>query len=134
MTKNLSHFFRYQFPAVLWAMLIFVASSIPGTKLPKLALLVNDKIIHATIFFVFGLLMYRALESPAKKLGIFEWRRLSIAVVIVILYGFADEFHQGFVPGRTLDIKDAAADAVGGIISGAVVYLAALRKKLKGRY
>ncbi len=39
-----------------------------------------------------------------------------ISLSVVILYGLFDEFHQGFVPGRTSDIFDALADAVGGMI------------------
>ena len=128
MNAMVRHFFRYQFPAVAWAAMIFIASSIPGHNLPKFALMINDKVIHATIFFVLGMLVYRALE-PRVKVEIFNWRRLLLAVTVVVAYGFVDEFHQSFVPGRTVDIKDASADAVGGIVAGIIIYFASFRKR-----
>jgi len=35
------------------------------------------------------------------------------AIVISSLYGVTDEYHQVFVPGRTFDVLDMAADAFG---------------------
>jgi VanZ family protein len=125
-----AHFIRYQFPAVLWALLIFWASSIPATKLPTLAHFINDKVIHIIFFFVLGLLVYRALE-PRKKPERFNWKRLLISIAAVVLYGVFDEFHQSFVPGRTVDVLDATADAIGGILSALVLYIATKRKESK---
>ena len=130
MNRIPKHFFLYQFPAVAWAAVIFFASSIPGPQLPKLAHLVSDKIIHAGIYFVFGLLIYRAF-APRENPDGFVWRRVISSVALVILYGVSDEFHQGFVPGRTKDILDASADAFGGLVSALVVYLLSRRKSEK---
>jgi VanZ family protein len=130
MSPLVKHFFRYQFPAIAWAAVIFYASSLPASKLPKFALTINDKVIHGTIFFVLGLLVYRALEPRVKSIT-FSWKRFLIAILAVVAYGFLDEFHQGFVPGRSVDIKDATADAVGGLISGIVLYLFSMRKRGK---
>lgn len=130
MNSTIKHFFRYQFPAILWAVFIFVASSIPAHKLPKFALMISDKVIHASIFCVLGLLVYRALE-PRVKADFFSWRRLMLAVAAVVIYGFIDEFHQSFVPGRSVDIRDASADAVGGVVAGIVLYLASFRKRIR---
>ena len=128
MSFDRRHFIRYQLPALLWAVIIFIISSVPGTRLPKLVHLVSDKFIHASVFFIFGLLVYRALSSPARVPPRFEWWRLLTALIIVILYGFSDEFHQGFVPGRTVDLKDALADTAGCLVSGLVILLTSKRK------
>jgi VanZ family protein len=130
MSLLVKHFLRYQFPAIAWAAIIFYASSIPASKLPKFALMISDKVIHGTIFFVLGLLVYRALE-PRIKSTAFSWKRFLVAILAVIAYGFLDEFHQGFVPGRSVDIKDATADAVGGLISGVMLYIFSLRKRVE---
>ncbi len=114
------HFIRFQLPAIAWAFVIFLLSSIPASRLPKFAHLFNDKVVHASIFFVLGLLIYLALE-PKVRTASFDWQRLIIATSAVILYGVSDEFHQGFVPGRTVDVLDAAADALGGILSAFVI-------------
>lgn len=128
MSPAIRHFLRYQFPAIAWAGVIFFASSIPASKLPRMALMVNDKLVHGIIFFVLGLLIYRALEPRAPSTQ-FDWGRFLIAVSAVVIYGMLDEFHQSFVPGRTVDIKDATADALGGLVSGLVLFLSSLRKR-----
>lgn len=121
MNRYLGHFFRYQFPALLWAGFIFWISSVPYHRLPKIAHMVNDKIIHAGTFFVLGLLIYRAF-APLGAPKLFRWQRLVISVITVVIYGFFDEFHQAFVPGRSVDIRDASADAVGGLLAAVVIY------------
>jgi len=127
MRPGATHFIRFQLPAILWASIIFFGSSIPGTRLPSFAHLINDKVIHASIFFLLGLLVYRALE-PKVKAPAFDWRRLIIAISAVILYGISDEFHQGFVPGRTVDYSDALADSLGGVFSALLIWLHERRK------
>ena len=120
MSPNVRHFIRFQLPAIVWAFVIFLLSSIPATRLPRFAHLFNDKFVHASIFFVLGLFIYLALE-PKIRPASFDWRRLIIATSAVILYGVSDEFHQGFVPGRTVDVFDAAADSLGGFLSALVI-------------
>ena len=127
MNPGVRHFFRYQMPAIVWASVIFFGSSIPGTKLPSFAHFINDKVIHASIFFLLGILVYRALEPKVKHQGL-DWRRLFIAISAVVLYGISDEFHQGFVPGRSVDYRDALADSLGGVLSALLIWLYERRK------
>jgi VanZ family protein len=127
MSEEARHFIRFQMPAILWAAVIFVASSIPASKLPRFVHLINDKVIHFSIFFLLGILVYRALEPKVTPAG-FDWRRLVIAISAVILYGISDEFHQVFVPGRTVDAFDALADSLGGVSSALFIWLNYRRK------
>jgi VanZ family protein len=87
---------------------IFVASSLPDppkpTELP-------DPSLHALGYFVLCALLIRACAGGA-------WRgvtpaRLAIAWAIAVFYGVSDEWHQSFVPGRTPDLYDVFADAIG---------------------
>lgn len=125
-----SHVLRYKFPAVAWALIIFVISSVPSSAMPKLSILAYDKAIHAIIFFIFGLLVYYALE-PQHVVPTFYWQRSLVALVIVIAYGGLDEFHQHFVPGRTPDVYDALADAIGGVASAVAWFIYAQAKATK---
>ena len=43
-------------------------------------------------------------------------------VVLVTLYGLLDEFHQHYVPGRTVELYDALADAAGGLLGAWSMY------------
>ncbi len=130
MTEAARHFLRFRSPAILWALVIFTASSIPASDLPRIAHLVNDKIIHAVLYFILGLLIYRALE-PRRTPPRFNWSRLVISVAAVVCYGISDEFHQHFVPGRSVDILDATADTAGGIVAALAIVFADRRARAR---
>jgi VanZ family protein len=38
------------------------------------------------------------------------------ALLLCLLYGMSDEFHQSFVPDRTPSVLDVAADTIGACI------------------
>jgi|SRR5659263_54470 len=70
-----------------------------------------DKAAHMIEYSIFGLLLYLTLKnSPYPS---FRDHAMLFAIVIGILYGMSDEFHQSFVPGRSANIPDLAADALG---------------------
>ena len=119
--KENRYFVRNVLPALLWGGLIFVESSIPGKTLPATPV-GTDKLAHIAIYFVFCWLSFRALRrSPSFLLS-----KMSpfLAVVVTVLYGFSDEFHQLYVPGRSADMFDLAADAAGGILFIALMMVA----------
>ena len=88
-------------PPAAWAALVFTVSSfpvrVPGGGVPGL-----DKLAHLGVYLVLGLLLARALPHG-------PW----IAVALGWAYGASDEVHQMFVPGRSPDVADWVADAVG---------------------
>jgi len=121
-SNHFRHFLKYQFPAIGWALLIFIGSSIPAKYIPSHKIFTYDKLIHITLFSIFGILVYRAIQSK-ELIKSFSWVRVFFSISVVILYGVLDEMHQGSVPGRTLDIWDAVADTVGGILAAIIVYV-----------
>ncbi len=131
MTNRLREFWRYQSPAIGWGMLIFIASSVPSSKIPSLFILSYDKVIHGIIFFVLGVLVYRAI-APRVTPMVFVGGRVLASIGGVVFYGMLDEFHQSFVPGRTMDVKDLCADAVGGLLAALYIYLYSRRQKPLG--
>jgi VanZ family protein len=89
--------------------------------LPHFILSINDKLIHAGVYCVLGILLYRGLRWIDRGQR-FSYVRLVISFTILVLYGISDEMHQGFVPGRTVDVLDATADAAGGILAGIAIF------------
>ena len=117
--RNVS-FWRHQFPAIAWAGVIFILSSLPGAFFTIPTRLPVDKAFHAGIFFIFCLLLNRAFINQTRLLTLSRYRLL-ISFLIVVAYGISDEFHQTFVPGRTPDFADALADSIGGLLG--ILYL-----------
>jgi VanZ family protein len=121
---------RYQLPPLVWASLVFVESSIPGHAFPSTPF-GTDKVVHVAIFFILGWLSHRAFTHQSSEL--ISKMSLYLTQVVTILYGFADEFHQLFVPGRSADMYDMAADALGGFLFIAVFLAVKLFRKNASR-
>jgi VanZ family protein len=107
-------FWRQQFPALAWAVVIFGISSLPGSAIPESPLPQLDKLFHAGIFFIFCLLLNRGLHNQSR-FPLLSSYHLVISLIIVIGYGISDELHQTVVPGRTPDFYDALADSLGAL-------------------
>lgn len=97
-------------PALLWAALIFALSSRPSLPLPGSGL---DKLAHFGTYAVLGLFLGRGgAASSVPVVGI---------VLLGWLYGASDEVHQHFVPGRSPELLDWVADAL-GVAAGVASY------------
>lgn len=59
-----------------------------------------------------------ALTARATGGGLSDvsWRAVVGAILISSLYGVSDEYHQLFVPGRSFDVLDMVADAIGSVM------------------
>ena len=114
-------------PAILWAICIYIASSVPSGRIQWWLFHRLDKIVHFSIFFIFGLLVYRGLhrgDGPSQ----FSYKLIFFMLMIVLGYGFFDELHQANTPGRSVDLRDFLADVAGGILAGGIVIVSNLIK------
>src|SRR5215471_2183038 len=120
---------RAWWPALLWAALIFVLSSIPGTRFPTVDAPHADKVVHVALYLVLGVLCLRGVRARAGMTGA---RAVAAAALIATLYGISDELHQIFTPNQSADWHDAAADAAGGLMGAFVAWaLHAARRNTK---
>jgi len=109
-------------PALLVMALIFYLSSLPDPGGPPGG--ISDKTAHVLIYGALGASMMRALAGGRAA----AMPTILAAIVLTTLYGVSDEIHQYFVPPRTPDILDVAADAAGACAGAIVVtVLARLR-------
>ena len=80
-----------------------------------------DKVAHMILYALFGFLLYFTLEnSPYPS---FRDHAMLFAIAIGILYGMSDEFHQSFVPGRSANIPDLAADGLGVTLAQTFIFI-----------
>ena len=105
-------FFLYYLPVLIWAGVIFVASSIPNLNVLDMGFNFQDKVKHSLVYAILGVLIVRALARQAKVPLSGYWLR-GIALLLGVLYGISDEFHQSFVPGRSPEVTDVLADGLG---------------------
>jgi VanZ family protein len=102
------------------SILIFILSSIPEDKLSDPKILGIDKLEHLGIYLLYGISLVLAF-SITKSNRIFE-RVFVLSIWTGLAFGALDEVHQLFVTGRSCDIFDFTADAL-GIFLGAWIAL-----------
>ena len=88
-----------------------------------------DNLAHLTIYELLGLLVLRAL-ARTTRLGLVV--RAVVALALVTAFGVTDELHQIFVPGRSAEALDVAADAA-GVFLACAVFWAGARLARRGR-
>jgi VanZ family protein len=98
-------------PAVAWAATIYWLSSRPTVPAPEIPNV--DKLAHFGAYAVLGALLAFAAHRTRTP--------LVVAILLGVLYGASDEIHQMYVPGRSPDVLDWAADAA-GVITACYLY------------
>lgn len=96
---------------MLWAALILVGTSWPSISVGPDDIIGLDKAMHYGAYGVLTVLVVRALEPPIS---------LRYAVILFLAlagFGGADEWHQGFISGRSSSIYDWIADSL-GVLTG----------------
>ncbi|KRO61225.1 MAG: hypothetical protein ABR82_08525 [Verrucomicrobia subdivision 6 bacterium BACL9 MAG-120507-bin52] len=89
---------------MLFYALILSVSALPSTRLQKIDSffsLPNDKVMHLSVYTVFGFLL-GALPYPSVALG-----------MTGSLLGALDEQSQRLAPGREVSVRDWLADILG---------------------
>jgi VanZ family protein len=109
-------------PAALWAAVLFLLSGWSGLNvdLPSGA----DKFVHAGLYLVLGLsLAWGKVRTGLGVPGV-------LLLLIGVGYGALDEWHQSFVPGRTVSMGDWVADSA-GVMLGLVLFSSFLSRSRK---
>lgn len=107
-------------PVAVYMAVIFALSSI--SRPPDLPSAIGDKGGHALLYSGLASLFVRALAGGWRQS--FGARTGFAAVAYSTIYGATDEVHQMFVPFRTADLADLAADALGAAAAVLVLHAA----------
>ncbi len=116
--------FWHLLPAIVWTIVIFFIIAIPGSSIPESPLFLIphfDKIIHAAIYLLLGLLLtYGFAKQRDKKF--FNRNKYTLAIVFCVLYGILTELIQHFyISGRSGELADVIAN-ISGSLAGVLLY------------
>lgn len=105
----------YWLPPILWAFVIFAFSSYPTGRVSGIHWqdFIVKKTAHIVEFAIFTLLLYRAL----KERGVDKRNAALFAILLAVLYGALDEYHQSYTPGREPRVRDVFFDTLGALIA-----------------
>ena len=110
------------FLTLLIAVEIFYMSSIPGT-MGVGGNIWMPVIYHFTIFFLFTFFLIITIKGNRK----IKKSHILIAIIFSLSQAFLDEFHQFFVPLRSMSITDILTDSL-GIFSAIIIYYLSCKK------
>ncbi len=100
-----------RFLAMLWTLLIFIGCFTPGKDLPQVEVPFIDKWTHLVLFggFTFLWLCARPLRTTSWLVSLF---------LIAAGLGILIEILQGALTflGRSMELMDAVADSIGGLL------------------
>jgi VanZ family protein len=110
---------------------IFYVSSLSQPVVPP----GGDKPWHLLAYLGLGVLAVRAVAGglPAR----ISWRIAVVGIAIAVGYAVTDELHQMFVPGRSAQLSDLVADALGVVAGAGLCWLWGLlsaRKESSNRF
>ncbi len=100
-------------PMLVCMGIIFFFSHQPGDSLALPLFPGADKVAHA---LAYGVLSWTVIFSFSPAL---RRRRpglaLALAILVPVVFGISDEYHQSFIAGRNPEFLDLAADAAGAL-------------------
>ena len=129
-----------------WALLVAVALFASGPETGVLAPWIRrfeemggDRLVHGLLFFVQAWLLVGAFErggEEGREANRAAGRGAGVgagvaAAVVAAAYGGASEVVQAYLPGRSAELADFAADAVGAVAGAVAAAMRSGRKRLR---
>ena len=111
-------------PGIAWFFLVLILICLPGDDLPKvgdwMSAIYFDKWVHVGMFSVLAFLfMLPFCKSDMTRIN--KWSFIIKIAISISIWGLTTEFIQKFfIPGRSFDLLDWAADSVGVVLAVAV--------------
>ena len=112
---------------VVYWIILFVGTSIPAQSVPSLGI-GGDKVVHFFAYLILSALLYLTFIFQ-EKLSFAQRNAILLTLAIAICYGVLDELHQMLVPGRSAELLDWIADALGAACGVLITFF--LLKKFK---
>jgi VanZ family protein len=108
--------YLYYTPAIVWGILIFYFSLMPGGEVPDLLKSIQGFFIHMAIYFLLALLIIcGASQFTLSKVGtsIFTFTLL----IILVMGGILEPIQELYIPNRVGELEDVIANMLGGVIA-----------------
>jgi VanZ family protein len=96
---------------------LFVLAHVPIPRVVKEAD-VSDKSLHFLAYLILTFLLWSVVSGNQKV----NWRRATpwLVLFVIVMYGILDEWLQGYVAGRSSDVRDFFSD-LAGVLTGLIL-------------
>ena len=112
-------FLIYRAPVLAYIALIYYVSS--GPVNPEITGGLPDWVLHGAAYLILYLLVFWAVHEGTRPLP--GRGGYALPLLLTVLYGLSDEFHQSFVPARDASVRDLIADAAGALLGAGLIRL-----------
>lgn len=114
--------------AILWGVIIFVLTGLPGSVLPKLPsyldLFQPDKLVHLFVFGFFSFLLLYSFRKPGTSEYVQRHPFLIAFLVSLFIAGVTELMQEFVIPLRTGSIWDFIANMTGCLVGWGMVKVA----------
>src|SRR3972149_8271758 len=92
--------------------IIFLASATPGSVIRSSGF--DSNILHINAHFFLFFLLYVSYFKATKSPG--------VSMLLTFSYALLDEYHQSFVPLRSVSLQDIVVDCSAGIVAALILW------------
>jgi len=112
---------RARIAALVWGVFLLSLTSYPSPPaIPVIGWIPSiDKFIHFALYGVETFFLYFAIRWPGQSRR-FSLGRVLVLVGLMAVWAIADETHQYWIPGRSMEGGDVIGDVSGSIAGGLV--------------
>ena len=107
-------------PMLLCMGTLFFLSHLPGDSFDLPLFPGAVKLTHVFASGVLGATVIFGLSAEARRTK--RVLVLVVAVLVPVLFGLSDEYHQSYIAGRSSEVLDLEADGAGGLIVGLCLF------------
>ncbi len=120
---------RARYAALVWGLFLFTLTSWPQPpQVPFFSSVPDiDRFVHFSLYAVEAFFLYLAVAWPGRPR--FSIARVAALVGLMAVWAVVDEVHQAWVPGRSTEAGDVAADIVGASAGAITASALAGRKR-----
>ncbi len=111
------------FALIAWLVTILIVSSLPN--IPTLRIhafrgeIRLDYLIHICEYGLLATLTYLSVTSPSFRV---RPGKFILITFYLVIFAFADEFHQKFIPGRFFSYSDLLSNLTGIALAGIITF------------
>ena len=129
MTEKSKPLRRARIGAIAWGVFLLTLTSWPRPPRVPFASDIPgfDKVVHVALYGVEAWFVYASVAWPGR--AVFSLARVLAVTGAMAVWGVADEVHQYWIPGRSMEAEDVLADIAGAAV-GALLASALSRRRL----
>lgn len=117
----------YNTPATVWGILILYFSLLPSQSIPPSLIEVSDLVLHVAIYAAFTFFYLGGSYFQNQRVFMAFPRRIKVLIVVTFISALIEVIQELWIPGRSGEWLDLAANFFGAFLGTVIVKWALTR-------